>query len=83
MEMTMEQKEVKQPRYCGRCKNIIRIKDNYCRLTEWKMAEQVGEMYYHTSCFRESIHGNMEEKLIKKRAFDFMEKANKIVDRLA
>lgn len=70
------------PGNCSRCKQHIHPKDNFCRLTEWKQGKQIGEGWYHTHCFREGMHGKVEEKHLKDQAQALLDKANKLVGKM-
>lgn len=68
------------PGMCNRCKGSIHNKDNFCRLTEWKQGKQTGEGWYHTHCFREGMHGNVEEKKLKAQAQNMMDRTMKVLE---
>jgi hypothetical protein len=84
----MEQEENKEEleedigKYCLRCKLKIGVKDNYCRLTEWKMGKFHGEGFYHTKCFREGMHGNVEEKNLKAKSNLLIDKVFGLVEKM-
>ena len=70
------------PGNCRRCLNAIHIKENYCRLTEWKKGEQIGEGWYHVHCFREGMHGSTDEKNLKSQAQNLIERTSLILKKM-
>ena len=77
----VEESKIK-PGKCRRCGKDIHSKDNYCRLTEWKQGKQVGEGWYHTHCFREGMHGNVEEKHLKARAQELLDRTFGVLEKV-
>lgn len=70
------------PGLCRKCQKKIHPKENYCRLTEWKQGNLLSEGWYHVACFREGMHGNIEEKKIKAEAQDLINRTKNVLSRI-
>lgn len=64
-----------EARICPRCNFKINHKDNYRQIIDFKVGLFASEAFMHTHCFRDYMHGTIEEKQIKKKANIIMDRA--------
>jgi hypothetical protein len=66
-------------RVCPKCNLRVHAKDNYRHIIDYKLGVFMSEAFMHTHCFRDYMHGTLEEKEIKKKANMFMDRALEMV----
>lgn len=64
---------------CSICQEEIKRKDNYCRLTDYKLGEFFVEGFYHALCYSKQIKGQNPQQ---KMAMKMLDKANKLLNRI-
>jgi len=71
----------KEIRICGICNQEIKPKDDYVRLTDYRLGKFNCEGFYHTICYREKVSGGKEKQALKKVTFGLLARANKLMNR--
>lgn len=70
-------KKSNEEKICNICKKKILAKDNYVRLTEYKIGREFSTAYYHTECFRERF---MDFQKLKEKAHSMMTRAKPLLE---
>lgn len=66
-------------RICGICQKKVYNDDKYCRLTEFCDGLQVGDGFYHVSCYRERF---VSVDQLKAKADNMINSAQDIIQRI-
>lgn len=68
-----------EPGICLKCGEKISKKENFVSLTQYERGLFLKEGWYHTTCFREGVHGTIQQREITKKANMFLDKALNMV----